>query len=392
MIRLLLVSIVAWSAVAFADDHASLDAPPPPSDGEAFVAADAGVAAGAPALMGELPAPAVPAPGEAERDDDDGAPEVSDAEEADARAAMLADAGILYSQDLSDEELARRWVEAPASLGSISVGLAEAGRVVNAVTLPPGDAWQVIDPHNAWGTQETIDFLTAAASAVRTQFPDAPPMRVNHISRRDGGHLRPHKSHQSGRDADIGFYYPRGEDPGHLSKKRELAMDLAMNWALVKALVTLGDVQFIFVDKRIIARLYDFALKQGEDKAWLDQLFHAGAASLVRHARRHRDHFHVRYYAGRSQELGRRITPLLAKQPEQNLVIHRVKKGDTLGALAMKYRSGVKLIQKANGLKGTALSVGRTLNIPLRGPCTSCPVAPPLVVPPRCLPPEPTKS
>lgn len=397
MIRLLLASAVVVSFVARAEET-SLEVPPVPEDSAALVAADAGVAA--PVPMSEV-LPASPAEAavsdheesdEQERDDDDGALEVSEGEEADARAAMLADAGILYTQDLSDEELAKRWVEAPESLGSISVGLAEAGRVVNAATFPPGDAWQVIDRQNAWGTQETVDFLTAAANAVRAQFPDAPPMRINHVSRRDGGYLRPHKSHQSGRDADIGFYYPRDEDPGRLSKKRELAMDLAMNWALVKSLVTLGDVQFIFVDKRIIARLYDYALKQGEDKAWLDKLFHAGAASLVRHARRHRDHFHVRYYAGRSQELGRRITPLLAKQPEQNLVIHRVKKGDTLGGLASKYRSTVKLIQKANGMKGTSLSVGRTLNIPLRGPCTSCPVAPPLVVPPRCLPPERDKA
>ena len=85
------------------------------------------------------------------------------------------------------------------------------------------------------------------------------------------------------------------------------------------------------MDKRIQARLYDYALAQGEDKAWLDKLFHAGPDSLVKHARRHRDHFHVRFFASRSQELGRRIQPLLARQPEQNVVIHRVVKGDTLG-------------------------------------------------------------
>ena len=114
---------------------------------------------------------------------------------------------------------------------------------------------------------------------------------------------------------------------------------------------------------------------------------------LVRHARRHRDHFHVRFFAGRSQELGRRIQPLLARQPEQNLVIHRVQKGDTLGGLATRFNSSVKLIQKANGLSSTSLRVGRTLNIPLRGPCTNCPIPPPLIVPPRCLPPGlPPKS
>jgi LysM repeat protein len=170
-------------------------------------------------------------------------------------------------------------------------------------------------------------------------------------------------------------------------------MDLPVNWALLKALITRSDVQFILVDKRIQARIYDFALKQGEDKAWLDKLFHAGPDSLIRHARRHRDHFHVRFFAARSQELGARIQPLLAKQPEQNLVIHRVQKGDTLGGLATRFNSSVKLIQKANGLTSTSLKVGRTLNIPLRGPCTNCPLPPPLIVPPRCLPPEtPPKS
>lgn len=305
----------------------------------------------------------------------------------------LADAGILYSADLTDEELTRRWVEAPESLGSISVGVTEAGRLVNGVGLPPGDAWQVIDSNNAWGTQETIDFLVAAATAVREQFSTAAPLRINHIGKKSGGYLRPHQSHQAGRDVDLGFYYPNGEDPGRLSKKRELAMDLSLNWALLKALVTKADVEFVLVDKRIQARIYAFALAQGEDKAWLDKLFHAGPASLIKHARRHRDHFHVRFYSGRSQELGRRIQPLLAKQPEQNVVIHRVKSGDTLGGLAVRYNSGVKLIQKANGLTSTSLRVGRTLNIPLRGPCTNCPVPPPLVLPARCLPPEqPSKS
>lgn len=329
--------------------------------------------------------------GAEEDESDDG--EEEDAELEATIAEALADAGIRYSSDLSDEELTRRWVEAPDTLGSISVGLTEAGRLVNGVPVPAGDAWQVIDANNAFGTQETVDFLVAAATAVREQFPDGAPLRINHIGKRNGGYLRPHQSHQAGRDVDLGFYYPNGEDPGRLSKKRELAMDLGLNWALLKALVTKADVEFVLVDKRIQARLYAFALSQGEDKTWLDKLFHAGQASLIKHARRHRDHFHVRFFSGRSQELGRRIQPLLAKQPDQNVLIYRVKRGDTLGGIATRYNSGVKLIQKANGLTSTNLRVGRTLNVPIRGPCTNCPVPPPLVIPPRCLPPGlPPKS
>jgi murein endopeptidase len=384
MIRLVLSSAVLWAFAALADGE--LIETPVVELPLTTLQPASEAAASAPA--GALPLE-TPPPVEAELEQGyDGALEDSEAEAA-ADAAALLEAGVRYSADVSDEELARLWVENPAALGSLSVGLAEAGRVVNGVQVKPGDSWVVVDPQNAWGTQETVDFITAAAAEVRRLFPDAPPLRIGHIGRKDGGYLRPHRSHQSGRDVDVGFYYPRGEDPGRLSKRRDQAMDLAVNWAFLKAIITLTDVQFVFLDQRIQDRLYDFALKQGEDKTWLDRVFRAGHASIVKHARRHRDHFHVRFYAARSQELGRRILPLLAKQPEQNLVIHRVKRGDTLGSLARRFNSSVRLIQKANGMTTTVLSVGRTLNIPLRGPCTNCPMPPALVVPPRCLPPAP---
>jgi len=146
-------------------------------------------------------------------------------------------------------------------------------------------------------------------------------------------------------------------------------------------------VQMLLVDKRIQASLYEHALSIGEDKGWLDSLFH-GPEPLLKHASRHRDHFHVRYYAPRSQELGRRVQPLLAMRPEHNLMLHRIRSGDSLGKIASKYGTTVNALKKANGMKNTFLRAGRTLRIPLRGPCTSCPVPPPVVVPPRRLPPD----
>ena len=368
LIRAGLLLALVFSCAAFAQD-AGADLVAPADAGPALEEAfDAG------ALADALDA------------DDEGPDE---GEFAEAEQGELSDGGLRYSTDLSDELLLERWLNEPSAIGSISVGLTEAGRLINGVQLTESESCHIVDANRAWGTQETVEFLTAAAEDVHAQFAAAPPLRVNHIGSKNGGYLRPHQSHQAGRDADLGFYFAAGVDPGNLPARRIDAMDLAVNWALVKALLVHGDVQFILVDKRVQARLYDYALKNGEDKTWLDRLFHAGAASMIRHARGHRDHFHVRYFAGRSQELGRRIAPLLAKQPDQNMVIHRVKSGDTLGGLAVKYNSGVKLIQKANGMTNTSLRVGRTLNIPLRGPCTNCPVPPPQVVPPRCLPPAP---
>jgi LysM repeat protein len=43
---------------------------------------------------------------------------------------------------------------------------------------------------------------------------------------------------------------------------------------------------------------------------------------------------------------------------------HSIKKGDTLYALSRKYKTSVSSIQRASGLKGTNLRIGRTLLIP----------------------------
>lgn len=303
-------------------------------------------------------------------------------------ASVPLDETIRYTTDLTDQDLDKRFCGDLASLGSISVGFAESGRMIGAVKMSQDPAWTLVVPEYAWGTQETVDYLSAAARLVKAQFPDSVPLRVNHIGKKDGGYVRPHRSHQSGRDVDLGFFYKNDVGPGGLPRAREKLIDPARNWALIRAIVTQTDVQVILADRRIQNVLYEHALAQGEDKEWLDSLFHAGTASLVQHARRHRDHFHVRFFSPRSQELGRRVQPLLAKRPDENKVSHRVRSGETLGHIARKYGSSVRMIQRANGMRGTFLKLGRSLTVPMRGPCTQCPLPPPVVVPARRLPPQ----
>ena len=225
----------------------------------------------------------------------------------------------------------------------------------------------------------------AAFRAVHKQFPDSAPARLSHIGNEDGGYLRPHHSHQSGRDADIGFFYKNDKVPGR-GVRREKLMDPARNWALLKTLITQSDVQVILVDRGIQHILRDWALAKGEDRDFVDRVFANGRHALVQHARHHKDHFHVRFYAPRSQELGRRVQPLLAQRPEQNLVMHKVRGGQTLGHIARTYDTTIKAIQIANHMRGSFLHLGQQLRVPLRKPCTHCPLPPPVVVPPRCLP------
>jgi LysM repeat protein/murein endopeptidase len=292
--------------------------------------------------------------------------------------------GRRYTSDLSDEELRTLWTSTQATLGSVSVGFTDSGRIVNAVPFPTDGNWLVVDPQHAWATQETVDFVVAAIREVEQRMPGSPPLRINDISSKDGGWLRPHRSHQNGRDVDLGFYYPTA-DPVRI-RARESCIDVARNWALVRALITNGDVQVILVDRRVQSVLKKYALSIGEDSAWLDSIFD-GATGIVKHARRHRDHFHVRYYNARAQELGRRVQPLLAQRPEHNRLTIRIKRGDTLGGIAHRYGVSLTTLKRENGLRSNMVRAGRRLVVPLRGPCTQCPVPPVVVVPPRRVPP-----
>lgn len=323
-------------------------------------------------------------------DDDDataGDPEGEGESERDDPSSGPVDNKLHYSADLSDAELERCFVHDIKALGSVSVGFTDSGRLINAVKIPDDIGCEIVVPEYAYGTKETVDNIVTINKVLRAQFPNAAPLRINHIGKKEGGWIHGHKSHQSGRDVDVGFYYKGGAGPGGMRGDRMRYMDMAPNWAFIKAVATLTDVQFILVDKKVQRVLYDYALAQGEDKSWLDTLFFSGHSALVQHARGHKDHFHVRWFSPRSQELGRRIQPMLAKRPDENRMIYRVRSGDNLGKIAKKYGSSIAMIQKANGMHNTFLKLGRPLQVPMRGACTQCPVPPPLVVPPRHLPP-----
>ncbi|MBE4751228.1 LysM peptidoglycan-binding domain-containing protein [Corallococcus sp. ZKHCc1 1396] len=391
----------APSAPAPAPTGAQAPAPAPAKEGTQVVA-PASVSAAPTAMPSPAEVAAVvtdaamrdnpcPVGTEAEEEDDDASVATEDegvSEEGELQAplAPAAPAGPLYTADLSDEALAEAWKKDPTTLGSMSIGFVESGRQLNSHRVPDDKDWMVVSPESAWGTEETVNYVMAAIRAVREQYPNVPPLRVNRLSTKDGGYMRPHKSHQNGRDVDLGFYYPTAEPVRE--RERERYIDVAMNWALVRSLVTNTDVQLILVDKRVQKVLYDYALSIGEDKAWLDSLFNAGFNSVIKHARRHRDHFHVRFFNARAQELGRRVAPLLALQPDQNLMMYRVRNGDTLGGIALRHNSSVVAIKKANRMRNTFLSLGRRLVIPLKGPCTHCPIPPPVQLPPRRLPPQ----
>lgn len=293
-----------------------------------------------------------------------------------------------------------------ASVGPISLGAPNRGRLFNGVRMPESELWKFSDPGNAYGTQETIDSIARAIKKVHDKFPDARKVYIGHISAKNGGWLRPHKSHQAGRDVDLSYFY--NEDKLWYAVANDKNLDREKTWAFVKAFLEDPNTEMILIDTSLQRLLYDWASKNGEDKDMLDRVFQVSGKSkwpLIRHAKGHATHLHVRFFSPSAQASGRLAGDFLpkpvdppkpargkgkhkhelaksepadpkdiAKRPpgrDDDFEYHRARSGDTLDALARKYGSSVAAIKAANGLKGNELKIGKTYRIPRAEPAAS---------------------
>lgn len=290
---------------------------------------------------------------------------------------------------LTHAELEELVTQRPEQLGSLSIGLPNSGRLLNAVAIEPSELLEPVAPATAYGTQETIDYLTRAVRKVHELHPGTPPLHVGDVSRQTGGHLSPHLSHQSGRDVDLGFYYKTGARWYVRATKDNL--DVERTWTLVRALITETDVEMILVDRSIQLLLEEHALRIGEDPDWVKSLIKArpGRTPLLYHVKGHQTHLHVRFYNPLAQVGAQKVYPLLVQHslipPVVTYVNHVAKKGDSLIKLARQYGTTVQAIQKANGLKRTVIYAKRVYRIPRPG--GPAPVSGKLSFPPRHLPP-----
>ena len=191
-----------------------------------------------------------------------------------------------------------------------SIGSPTEGRLIGGAHLDEGPHIRIVPFYAAgdarWGLEPLVSLIDRAARAVRKQFPDA-VLSVGHLSRPGGGEIDRHASHESGRDADIGFYV-RNQQGKSIYADHFVAFrgdgtaptwpgaqfDDAKNWALVAAMVanTQARITYIFVASPLRARLLQYAQKIGAPAA-----IRRRAAELMAQPRGslpHDDHFHVR--------------------------------------------------------------------------------------------------
>jgi penicillin-insensitive murein endopeptidase len=191
-----------------------------------------------------------------------------------------------------------------------SLGSPTEGRLVGGAHLESAPYLRVMPADQAgdvrWGLGSLVGMVHRAAQKVRHAFPGA-VLNVGHLSKREGGNIEQHASHESGRDVDLPFYV---EDAGgrqlfaeHMVAFRgdgtSLAwpgarFDDAKNWALVAAVLDdpAARVTHIFVSSPLRQRLLAYAAHAGIPEGLRTRA--AFAMVQPRGTLPHDDHFHVR--------------------------------------------------------------------------------------------------
>jgi LysM repeat protein/murein endopeptidase len=178
-----------------------------------------------------------------------------------------------------------------------SIGRPYQGRLISGIPFPSQfQGYTLRDPERSYATPEAIGTVLDAIDAVREQYPDTCDLYFGDFSRSGGGWINMHRSHQNGRDADLGMYAKGNRFLDTFAPMNEEILDVPKTWCFIESLLRSQHVQYIFLDHRIQKLLHEYALSQGGDPSYLETLFGNNRGAIMQHVRGHYDHMHVRFY------------------------------------------------------------------------------------------------
>ena len=182
---------------------------------------------------------------------------------------------------------------------SASIGSPNRGRLHDGHPLPEeGPGW-IHRPRRSHGTDELIAVIKWGLWRVLQQFPGTVPAFIGDLSDDTGGRAPPHRSHQSGRDVDIGYYLAHNTPARSFVQVEPDTMDVEKTWALIEGFLATGMVRFLFINYRLQGALYEAAQRFGWGDSQLDIIFQYprgpnAREGIIRHARGHGGHMHLR--------------------------------------------------------------------------------------------------
>lgn len=216
----------------------------------------------------------------------------------------------------SDADLPEGFRKHPYSQMSLSVGSPVEGFQLRAKRLRPTPslALKNAERRAAYGHPSLVLMLQRSGKQMAREAAGA-VLLIGDLSSEFGGPLPGHRSHQSGRDADVGFFVmdekgrpktvdhfvPIGAD-GKARDGSGLVFDDYRNWLLIQMWLkdSRAGIKYVFVAKPLRKRLLDFASARPAFRKYA-----AAAAELLiqpSNSAAHDDHFHVRITCPKGQE------------------------------------------------------------------------------------------
>ena len=185
----------------------------------------------------------------------------------------------------------------------IPKGSPQKGRLENGQKMPKMKGVVIRNPSRSFGAWNTIAHLRQCFAKVQEKDRRFPKIMMGSISREGGGRLKPHKSHQSGLDVDIGFIPRKSQHRGRwFNAIPSGTLDVKRTWKLMQCFIDTGDVEYFFVDYPVQRKLYQYVKKYKKfSKSKLAKYFQyprgkRRARAMIMHSRGHDDHMHIRFH------------------------------------------------------------------------------------------------
>jgi penicillin-insensitive murein endopeptidase len=221
----------------------------------------------------------------------------------------------------------------PPGMRSHSVRYPWDGRLMRGMRLGQSQYVRYVQEYvptgRFYGTWEMVQLIERAARRVAFRLPGS-KLSIGELSSPQGGDIGGHHSHESGRDADVGFFMTTADGKPYeaasfaefdangrgLAPNGGLRFDDARNWEMISKLVSDGDarVQYIFVARVIRQRVLQEGMRRG---APAEVIARAGQVMIEpSHGNPHRSHFHVRIYcAPADRPLCKDVSPFWSWYP-----------------------------------------------------------------------------